>query len=112
MRVVIKDALSVSKEMALSLERRQQLIERLVRRIAGLGMTAPAILFLETSKPLAFLGAQLLWVAQPFLSLGFNSADLQDVTLILEDPTAVEELITQLESFQADDRSPHLHQRT
>ncbi len=98
--------------MSLNNERRQQLIASLVRRIAGWGGTAPAILFLEMSKPLAFVGAQLIWVAQPFLSLGLNPADVRDVALILEDPAAVEELITQLESFQADDRSPHLHQRT
>lgn len=98
--------------MPLSVERRQQLITSLVRRIAGWGGTAPAILFFEMSKPLAFLGAQLLWVAQPFFSLGLNPADLRDVALILEDPAAVEELIAQLESFQAADRSPHLHQRT
>ena len=56
-------------------QRREQLLDDLTRRIEKMGMTAPAILFLETYKPLAFLGAQLLWFAQPFLSLGFKEAD-------------------------------------
>ena len=54
--------------MALDAPRREQLLNDLTRRIEKMGMTAPAILFLETYKPLAFLGAQLLWFAQPFLS--------------------------------------------
>ena len=65
-----------------------------------MGMTAPAILFLETYKPLAFLGAQLLWFAQPFLSLGFKETDLRDVTLLIEDRGGVEELIDRLEALQ------------
>jgi hypothetical protein len=99
--------------MPLDEQRRQQLVDRFARRIAGLGMTAPAILFLETYKPLAFLGAQLLWVAQPFLSLGFNTADLHDLALLMEDRSGVAELIDRLESSQADgSSSPQLHQRT
>jgi hypothetical protein len=99
--------------MALDLSRRQQLIDRLARRIDNLGLTAPAILFLEMNKPLAFLGAQLLLVAQPFLSIGLNNADLGDFAAIIEERGGVEELIERLESIKTDQTaSPQLHQRT
>ncbi len=99
--------------MALDATRRQQLIDRLAHRIAELGMTAPAILFLEMHKPLAFLGAQLLWAAQPFLNIGFDNADLSDLALLIEDRAGVDELIDRLESIQVKPpASPHLHQRT
>ncbi|HEX7593794.1 MAG TPA: hypothetical protein VF429_06450 [Anaerolineae bacterium] len=76
-------------------------------------MTAPAILFLEMHKPLAFLGAQLLWIAQPFLSIGLNNADLSDLITVIEDRAGVEELIERLEARQTDSpASPQLHQRT
>jgi hypothetical protein len=88
--------------MALDAHRREQLLDELTRRIEELGLTAPAILFLETYKPLAFLGAQLLWFAQPFLNLGFNAADLHDLTLLIEDRAGVEELIDRLEVLQTD----------
>lgn len=98
--------------MALDTTRRQQLIDRFARRIAGLGMAAPAILFLEMHKPLAYVGAQLLWAAQPFLSLGFDEADLRDFATIIED-RGVEELIDRLESIKTESpSSPQLHQRT
>jgi hypothetical protein len=87
--------------MALDAHRREQLLDDLTRRIEKMGMTAPAVLFLETYKPLAFLGAQLLWFAQPFLSLGFKQADLRDLTLLIEDRAGVEELIDRLEASQA-----------
>ena len=93
--------------MALDAHRREQLLDELTRRIEKMGMTAPAILFLETYKPLAFLGAQFLWFAQPFLSLGFDQADLRDLTLLVEDRAGVEELIERLEVLQTDkSRSP------
>lgn len=99
--------------MALDISRRQQLIDRCARRIADLGLTAPAILFLEMHKPLAFLGAQLLLVMQPFLSLGFDDADLRDVAAIIEQRDGVEELVQRLESLATDQpTAPQLHQRT
>jgi hypothetical protein len=88
--------------MTLDAHRRERLLNDTARRIEQLGMTAPAILFLETYKPLAFLGAQVLWFAQPFISFGFNEADLRDLTLIVEERTGVEELITRLEALQTD----------
>ncbi len=88
--------------MALDARRRAQLLDDLTRRIEQMGMTAPAILFLETYKPLAFLGAQFLWFAQPFLNLGFNQADVRDLTLLVEDRAGVEELIARLEGLQTD----------
>jgi hypothetical protein len=99
--------------MALDASRRQQLIDRFARRIAGLGMTAPAVLFLEMHKPLAFMGAQLLFAAQPFLGVAFNETELRDFATIIEDRGGVEEVIDRLESIKTEPpASPRLHQRT
>jgi hypothetical protein len=83
--------------MALDKQRREKLIDDLVRRAARLHLTAPAILFLEMHKPLAFAGAQMMWIAQPFLGLWLNHADIRDVALLLEDPVGVDDLIERLE---------------
>jgi hypothetical protein len=84
--------------MALDEQRREKLIEKLVRRAARMHVTAPAILFLEMYRPLAFIGAQVLWTTQPFLSLWMDHADVRELALLLEDPAGVEELIKHLES--------------
>jgi hypothetical protein len=80
--------------------RRQQLIDRVASRIAQMGFIAPAILLLEMNKPLAFLGAQALLVAQPFLELGMSRADVNDLASILEDRAGIDELINRLEFYR------------
>ena len=65
-----------------------------------MGLITPALLFLEMNKPLAFIGAQALLVAQPFLDIGLNRADVSDLASILEDRAGVEELIDRLEFYR------------
>ncbi|MCX7838057.1 MAG: hypothetical protein N2559_01165 [Anaerolineae bacterium] len=82
--------------------RREELITALAQRIEQAGMVAPAILFLETFKPLAFLGAQLVWLAQPFLTLGLKETDVRDLAQLIEDEDGVEALIARLEASQSE----------
>ncbi len=79
---------------------RDELLERLARRIVDLRLTAPAILFLEAYKPLAFLGTQLFWITQPFLSLVFNSDDVRELALLMQDDTSTEALLARLEALR------------
>jgi hypothetical protein len=73
-------------------------IEKVAEKISNLGLTAPAILLLEANKPLAFIGSQLLLVAQPTLDL-FLPRDLtKKFTNLLEDPAQFEQLIVSLET--------------
>ena len=98
--------------MTLDAQRRQELIERFARRVAQMGMTAPAILFLEAYKPLSFLGAQLLWVSGPFLNLLIDPTDLHDFTVLVQDDAGTEALIARLESIQNNSASSNLQHRT
>ncbi len=99
--------------MALDAQRRQQLIDGVASRISALELTAPAILFLEMNKPLAFLGAQFLLVSQPFLNIGLKDGDLRDFACLLEDRRGVDDLIGRLESIRSGQPSaPEQHHRT
>ena len=88
--------------MSLDTQRRDQLISQVARRAAQLGIASPAILFLEMHKPLAFLGAQMLWATQPLLNLWWRDADVRDLALLLEERTGVDALIERLAAT-----SPH-----
>jgi hypothetical protein len=88
--------------MALDPQRREKIIDHLARRAARMRITAPAILFLEMHRPLAYVGAQMLWAAQPFLNVWLEHADIRDLALLLEDPASVEALIHRLESLPTD----------
>ncbi len=86
--------------MALDPQRREEFINHVARRAAQMHLTAPAILFLEMNKPLAYVGAQLLWATQPFLQAWLGRDDIRDFALLLEDPAGVEMLIQKLEEFK------------
>ncbi len=83
--------------MDLSLERRQQLIEGLADWINRRGLTTPAIIFLETHKPLSFIGSQAFLFFQPFLSFLVNDEIIREYALLFEDRTNVERLLQHLE---------------
>lgn len=87
--------------MPLDPTRRDELIEDLAEKIARLGLTAPAILFLEAHKPLSFLGGQALLFSQPLLGFLLGDEAARDYALLLEDRENVERLLRSLEGRAA-----------
>lgn len=73
-------------------------IENIAAKIEALGLIAPAVLLLEAHKPLAFLGSQLLLVAQPTLELFLPRHLTRSSIDLMADPAQLERLITSLES--------------
>lgn len=62
-------------------------------RIRRLGLQSPALVALEAGRPLAFLAAQLVWLAQPALALFLPGGELTRLAEILEDRESVKTLI-------------------
>lgn len=62
------------------------------------GLRMPALIVLEASRPLSFLVAQLLWVAQPTLSLLYSSQNIAQLARLWEEPDQLNRLITHLET--------------
>ena len=73
-------------------------IEKATKKITDLGLTSPAILLLEAHKPLAFIGSQLLLIAQPTLDIFLPQNLIHNTSNLLANPDQLEELITRLES--------------
>ena len=65
------------------------------------GLRAPALIALEMGRPLTFLGGQLLWTAQPVLSLLMPRQTIANTARVLENPTAVQALINRLETGES-----------
>ena len=74
------------------------LLEKVATWIVRRGLTAPAILFLETGKPLNFLGSQLLIGLSPFIQAIFKGDEYQKFALIIEKDANVELLIELIEA--------------
>ena len=80
------------------------MIDLLVNWILARGLSAPAVLFLEASKPLSFIGSQVLLLLQPVLghigpTLGWfdDNHIVADYAELLEDPANVDHILTCLE---------------
>ncbi len=73
------------------------LLENLAQWIVRRSLTTPAILFLETGKPLNFLGSQLLIAFSPFVQAFFKGEKYHKIALILEKDENVELLLQYIE---------------
>jgi hypothetical protein len=79
----------------------KEVMERFARKIVDWRMTAPAILFLESAKPLSFLGNQALIFFQPIVQSIFSFKTYDEVIEILEDRDNLEYLLSRLEELEA-----------
>lgn len=75
-------------------------LEQVAEFVRERGLRMPALLALEVGRPLAFIGGQFLWLAQPALSLFLPSTWIQQTARLLEEPAEVEALIARLEEIE------------
>ncbi len=84
----------------ISEERKKILINKIARRIVDLRLSAVAIVFLESSKPLTFLGNQLMIFMQPFYRALFSYQEYEEIAAMLEDRDNIERLICEIENLE------------
>jgi len=77
-------------------------LDRVADRVTNMRLGVPAILFLESSKPLSFVGSQLLVFLEPFVTTFFSAPLYDRFTALMEDRDKYELLIKKIESREAD----------
>jgi hypothetical protein len=85
-----------------SVDEDQALIDAVAEKVVKKHLSVPAIFFLESSKPLAFLGGQLLIFLEPFVQTLFNFKQYQRFAILMEDRDSWEKLIHRIEDLEAD----------
>jgi hypothetical protein len=105
MKLPIVSARLVAAELDEDRER-GEFIDRIARRIVARGLEAPAVLFMEFHKPLAFPLGQAALVAVPFLGLFFAPEEIERAVRLLGSPEAVEQLITRIEEISTEKADP------
>jgi hypothetical protein len=78
------------------------LIDGLAAKVVRMGMVVPAILFLESSKPLSFLGSQAMVFFEPFVKTFFTADGYTRLSRLMEDRGNVEVLIRRIEALEAE----------
>jgi len=84
----------------LGVDRRDQLVEDLARRLDSWRLTTPAIAFLETHRPLNFIASQTLLALQPLLMLFLGDVSIEEYATLLEDSDSVQRVICRLEELR------------
>ncbi len=93
-------AMKDSKRAEITAEKRETL-DRLAEKVIERRLAAPAILFLESSKPLSFLGNQTMVFFQPIVQTIFNFKTYDDIMDLLEDRENIEYLLKKIEELEA-----------
>jgi hypothetical protein len=93
---------SVARQEVPATAEDEVLIGKVAERLVRMRMSVPAIFFLESSKPLAFIGGQLLIFLEPFVQTLFNFAQYQRFALLMEDRDNWEKMIRKLEDLEAE----------
>jgi hypothetical protein len=75
----------------------EKFLNDIAEMIERRGWRLPALAALEAGRPLALVGAQLVWLAQPALSLILSASTIGQFARLLEEPAALDSLMARLE---------------
>ncbi len=78
------------------------LMETIASAIVDRRMTVPAILFLESTRPLSFLGSQFLYFIEPIVRSIIKGDQFRRVAVLMEDRANVERLLLAIEAREAE----------
>lgn len=82
-------------------EEENAVLEKLARKVVDKGMTVPAILFLESVKPLNYIGSQAMVFFEPMVQTIFNFKDYDTIRVALEKRETLEILLLKIEDYDA-----------
>ncbi len=97
----MSDSIYIDGQMP-SPERQAELLAKISDQIVKRKLTVPAIMFLESVKPLSFIGSQALVFLQPIVQAVLNRKEYDELTLMMENRENVEKLLCEIEKQEAD----------
>ncbi len=75
----------------------EELIDAVAKRIVGMRLGVAAVFFLESTRPLSFIGSQVLVFLEPFVQAFLDTANYQRFARLMEDRKNFEHLIDRIE---------------
>jgi hypothetical protein len=84
----------------ISVERREEVLVKIAQKVVDLRLTPVAVVMLESSKPLSFVGSQLMVFFQPIVTSLFPFRQYDEVAALLEERVNVEALIQKIEELE------------
>jgi hypothetical protein len=93
-------------------EAERAVVERVCREVVRRHMTTPAIMFLEMSRPMNFIGAQAMTFFQPIVSALFDSSGYEVFAGFLERRASIDYLVRTIERMEAEPKTSQAMQDT
>ena len=96
----LKHAFAIEKEGPLEpTEAQKALVDRLCRQVVARGLAAPALVFLESARPLNYVSSQALQFLMPVLSTVAEPQACQDLAEFLEHRGSVDYVCRRIEAL-------------
>ena len=89
----------------ISVQRREEILTKIAQKVVDLKLTPVAIVMLESSKPLSFVGSQLMVFFQPIVTSLFPFHQYDELAALLEERSNVEALIQIIERLEDEPRN-------
>jgi len=86
----------MSKDLIVT-DEQQATVERVASFIVRFGMTVPAILALETLRPLSFVGSQFMYLLSPAVTIFLTQHDWDSMAKLLEHRGGIEYVLQTIE---------------
>jgi len=95
-----RDSMKIPEQSPLP-EEEQAVLDKVAKKVVEKSMTAPAIVFLESVKPLNFVGSQAMVFFEPIVQTLFNLKDYDTFRTALEKRQTLEILIQKIEALDS-----------
>jgi hypothetical protein len=84
----------------------REAIDRILQEVVRRRMTVPAVMLLETCRPLNYVGSQLLVFFSPLMKIALGTQAQDDFARFLERRGSIDYLLDRLESFSGKGSEP------
>jgi len=80
----------------------EEILLNIARKVVQWKMSVPAILFLESVKPLNYIGSQMMAFFEPFVQTLFSWKDYDEFRKMMEERETVERLLQKIEQLDVE----------
>jgi hypothetical protein len=80
----------------------EEILLKIARKVVHWKMSVPAILFLESVKPLNYVGSQMMAFFAPFVETLFSWKDYDEFRKMMEERETIERLLQKIEQLDVE----------
>lgn len=80
----------------------EEILTKIARKVVLWKMSVPAVLFLESVKPLNYIGSQMMAFFEPFVQTLFSWKDYDEFRKMMEDRGTIERLLRRIEVLDSE----------